>query len=356
MKGITKVKKEKVLQMLDCPMPGLQSDEVLIQVGVVSICGTDLHLDRWDAWAENRVTHFPRIIGHEFCGKICEVGSDVTRFQVGDFVTSDSHIPCLDCGVCKKGLPHLCNNLQILGIDRDGCFAEYVSIPERSLWKNDPSLSPEIASIQDPLGNAVYATLVTPVAGETVTILGDGPVGLFSVGIARAEGAAKIILTGLNPLTLEIAKTMGADRVFNVNDGNVVQMIQEETEGIGTDILLEMSGNPKAIQEGLKAVRKGGRYSAFGLSTTSIPVDFNNQIIFKGICLFGISGRLMFHTWEKMASLLNSGGLNPSPVITHILDFEDFEKGFRMMEAVPRVAAKVVLVVNPALKHLIRTD
>lgn len=346
MKAIAKVKKGKGLRMIEAPKPQPDADEVLIQVDVVSICGTDLHLDRWDAWAGRRVKQLPQIIGHEFSGHVVEVGKAVSRFQMGDHVTADSHIPCLKCAVCKGGAPHICDNLEILGIDRDGCFAEYVVIPERSLWKNDPALPPEIACIQDPLGNAVYATLVEPVANQTVAILGDGPVGLFAAGVARASGAAKVMLSGLNPLTLDIAKQMGADFVIHAGQTDVAHTICEETNGVGADVLLEMSGSAKAIQDGLSAVRKGGRYCAFGLPTAPVPIDFSDQVIFKGLRLFGISGRLMFDTWQQMADLLHSGKLDPRPVLTHFLAFDDFEQGFALMEALPRKAGKVVLVLN----------
>ncbi len=346
MKAIAKVVRGKGLEMIECPCPKPRTDEVLIRVDVASICGTDLHIDRWDGWAEKRIKSLPRIIGHEFAGKVVDIGKDVNDIQVGDSVTSDSHLPCLTCGICLRGLPHLCGNLEILGIDREGCFSEYVTIPERSLWKNDPELSLEIASIQDPLGNAVYATLVESVKGDTVAIFGDGPIGLFSVGVARAAGAKKVILTGMNPLTLDIARRMGADRTYHFEKENVTKMIQSETEGLGADVLLEMSGNPMAIQEGLSALRKGGRFSAFGLPSAPVPVDFNQQIIFKGIRIYGVSGRRMFETWRKMSDLLKEGRLDPGLVITHRLDFEDFKEGFQMMEAVPRQAAKVILILN----------
>jgi len=354
MKAIAKIKKGKGLCLIQVPVPRPAADEVLIQVDVVSICGTDLHLDRWDTWAGKRVKHLPQIIGHEFSGHVVERGKNVRRFQVGAYVTADSHIPCLKCLICLGGTPHLCDNLKILGIDRDGCFAEYVVIPECSLWKNASDLPPEIACIQDPLGNAVYATLVEPVQDQNVAILGDGPVGLFAAGVARAAGAKKIILTGLNPLTLEIAKKMGVDRVVHAQEENVVQIIRDECHGIGADVLLEMSGNQHAISDGFSTLRKGGRFSAFGLPSSPVPINFSDQIIFKGIRLFGISGRLMFETWRQMADLLASGRLNPRPVLTHFLDFDDFEKGFALMEATPRLAGKVVLVLKKNLLKKIK--
>ncbi len=349
MKAIVKAKKGKGLEMHEVPIPSLQPDEVLIQVDVVSICGTDLHLDRWDGWAQARVKAIPQIIGHEFSGRVVEVGLGGKRFRPGDKVSADSHISCLVCGSCLRGMPHLCEDLVILGVDRDGCFAEYVVIPERSLWKNEASLPSDIASIQDPLGNAIYATGVEPVAGRQVVILGDGPVGLFSVAVARASGASKIMMTGLNPFCLEIGRTMGADRVYRADQMDIVDSIMDETAGSGADVVLEMSGAPKAISDGLKLVQKGGRFSAFGLPSKSITVDFSEDIIFKGIRLYGINGRKMFETWFEMAGMLNSGRLDPGPVLTHHLLFEDFAKGFQMMEANPRKAAKVVLYLNHAL-------
>lgn len=349
MKAIAKIKKGKGLRMIEASVPHPAADEVLIQVNVVSICGTDLHLDRWDTWACLRVKHLPQIIGHEFSGYVLETGKDVSRFQIGDHVTSDSHIPCLKCATCLRGAPHLCDNLEILGIDRDGCFAEYVVIPERSLWRNASDLPPEIASIQDPLGNAVYATLVEPVLDQNIAILGDGPVGLFAAGVARASGAKKIILAGLNPLTLEIATKMGVDRIVHAEKEEVAQVIRDECKGVGADVLLEMSGSAQAIHDGLSALRKGGRFSAFGLPSSPVTIDFNDHLIFKGTRLFGISGRLMFETWRQMTELIQSGKLNPRPVLTHYFDFDDFEEGFSLMEASPRLAGKVILVLKPAL-------
>lgn len=349
MKAIVKTKRGKGLEMQELPLPSPLHDEALIKVDVVSICGTDLHLDRWDGWAQQRVKNIPQIIGHEFSGRVMETGSSVTRVTPGDYVTSDSHIPCLHCFSCLRGEHHLCANLQILGVDRDGCFAEYITIPERSLWKNDPALPPEIASIQDPLGNAVYATLVEPVAGQDVVILGDGPIGLFATGVARAAGASKIMLTGLNPLCLKIGRLMGADHVYYAGETDVVRAILNDTKGVGADIVLEMSGSPQAISDGLTLVRKGGRFSAFGIPSKPVSIDFNEQIIFKGIKLYGINGRKMFETWFQMAGLLGSCRLDPRPVLTHFLMFEEFEKGFLWMEEVPRQAAKVVLFLDPDL-------
>ncbi|MFQ5543214.1 MAG: L-threonine 3-dehydrogenase [Nitrospiria bacterium] len=350
MKTIAKTSGGKGLQMIEMPLPSCQPDEVLIRVNCVSICGTDLHIDRWDYWARQRIKAFPRVIGHEFSGRIVEIGKDVSQFFPGDHVTADSHIPCLVCPLCLRGQPHLCTNLEILGLDRDGCFAEYVAIPERSLWMNESDLPTKIASIQDPLGNAVYATLVEPVSGQEVVVMGDGPIGLFSVGVARAVGAARITLIGLNPLCLDIAKKMGADRVCHADKEDVVQQVLEDTNGIGTDVVVEMSGSPQGIRHGLAMLRKGGRFSAFGLSSESIPIDFSESIIFKGIRLYGISGRKMFETWFQMAGLLNAGRLDPRPVLTHTFPFELFEKGFQIMEAVPREAAKVILVFPESTK------
>ena len=349
MKAIVKTKRGKGLEMKELPLPSPKPDEALIKVEVVSICGTDLHLDRWDGWAQKRVKKIPQIIGHEFCGRVIEIGGSVTRFAAGDYVSADSHIPCLSCVPCLRGEYHLCFNLQILGVDRDGCFAEYITIPERSLWKNESTLSPEIASVQDPLGNAVYATLVEPVAGQQVVILGDGPIGLFSVGVARAAGASRIMLSGLNPFCLKIGWLMGADHVYHAEETDVVKAVLDETKGVGADIVLEMSGSPKAISDGLTLLRKGGRFSAFGIPSREVSIDFNEQIIFKGIRLYGINGRRMFETWFQMAGLLNSGRLDPRPVLTHIMMFDDFEKGFRLMEEMPRQAAKVVLFLDPHL-------
>ncbi len=346
MKAIIKTGPHPGLEMVSVNIPSLRYDEVLIRVMAASICGTDLHIYKWNPWAQERIKRLPLITGHEFAGRIIEVGKGIRGFSVDDYVSADSHIVCGGCLQCKIGQQHICSNLQILGVDRDGCFAEYVAIPVKGVWKNDDSMPPEFASVQDPLGNALYCTLVEPVAGKSLLVIGDGPIGLFSVGIARASGASWIGLIGRHPSRMEVARRMGADAVYPSDENGLVSNIIDLTGGYGVDIVLEMSGSAKGLEQGLRLLRKGGRFSAFGLFSAPLPVDMTNQIIFKGITLYGINGRILFDTWYRMHNLLKSGRLDISPVITHKLPFDDFEKGFALLMERPKKAIKVVLMLE----------
>jgi len=343
MRAIVKASAGPGLELRDVAMPRIGPRDVLVKVRACSICGTDLHIDRWDGAMRDRVKP-PLVVGHEMCGYVVETGSEVRRFREGDFVTPDSHIADWECDVCRKGAPHLCANLRILGVDRPGAYAEYVALPESALWLNDPDLDPAAASIQDAMGNAVYATLAEPVAGASVVVFGDGPTGLGAVATARAAGADLVILVGLSPFLLDIGRRLGADLALDAGrpEVDVVAAIRDLC-GSGADVVLEMSGSAKAIRQGLAAVRPGGRYCAFGLPTAPVPLDFNSDIIFKGVRVLGITGRLLWQTWEQMADLLGSGRLNFSPIVTHRLPFSDWRQGFDLLEAPDRRAAKVVL-------------
>lgn len=343
MKAIVKTGPRPGLELVSVNIPSLRYDEILIKVTASSICGTDLHIYRWNQWAQERIKSLPLIIGHEFAGRVVDVGPGAGGLYVGDYVSADSHIVCGECLQCRIGQQHVCSNLRILGVDRDGCFAEYVAIPARGVWKNDPEIPQEFASVQDPLGNALYCTLVEPVAGKSVLIIGDGPVGLFSAGIARVSGASWICLIGHHPLRMEVAKRMGADVTYHGDEEGLIAKIMDITGGLGVDVVLEMSGSSTALPQGLQLLRKGGRFSAFGLFSSPVSVDITNQIIFKGITLYGINGRILFDTWYRMHNLLKSGRLDISPIITHKLPFEDFEKGFALLMERPKKAVKVVL-------------
>lgn len=348
MKAIIKPAARSGLEMVKVDIPQIGPREVLIKVKATSICGTDVHIYKWDAWAQSRIKP-PMIIGHEVCGHVVEVGSEVSQIKLGDFVSTDSHIPCMVCPICRKGQPHICGNLLILGVDTTGVFSEYVALPEVSLWKNAPDLDPAMASIQDPMGNAVYTALVEPLAGQSVAIFGDGPTGLGAVGVARAAGASVIFHIGKYPARLEIGRRMGADFSLNISEPetNVVKTILQATDGWGVDVVLEMSGSQRAIEEGFAALRKGGRFSAFGIPAEPVQLDLNKAVVFKGARIFGINGRLLWDTWYQMAGLIKGAGLDFSPIITHRLPFDEFEAGFQAMMSPDRTAAKVVLFPEP---------
>jgi len=345
MRAIRKLEAGPGAEMVEIDIPTIREDEVLIRVKATSICGTDAHIYEWTDWAAGRI-HPPQTYGHEFCGHIVEVGRGVKGFQVGDYVSCDSHIPCGHCYQCRAGQPHLCANLQILGVDRNGSFAEYLAVPTRSLVKNPPEIPPEVASVQDPLGNAVYATLVTNVAGKTMAIFGMGPTGLFAVGVARAAGATTIYAIGHHPYRLEIARRMGADMCLNSREVDVRQTILDATHGLGVDVVMDMAGSPSAINDGLAVVRKGGEFVAFGIPSRPFELDYADGIVFKGVTLYGINGRRLFETWYQMGRLLASGRLDISPVITHKLPWTEYEEGFRLMTTRPKRCGKVVLFVS----------
>ncbi len=327
---------------IDIPIPG--PNDILVKVHATSICGTDVHIYNWDKWSQNRINNVPQTLGHELAGEVVEVGSQVRKLKKGDFVSSETHIPCDTCIQCLTGQRHICNNLKILGVDMDGCFAEYCIIPEIVAWKNDPSISHDFASVMEPLGNAVYCTLAEPVAGKTVAISGDGPTSLFAAGVARVSGAVQIYHIGMEPARLEIAKKMGADITINIKDENPVEKILALTDGVGVDVVLEMAGAAKAVETGFKILRKGGRFSAFGIVPDSVTIDYNNAIVFKGSTIDGINGRLMWDTWVKVTNFLKFKRLDISPVITHKLPLKDYKEGFKLMTGEPKTCGKVVLI------------
>ena len=324
------------------PEPG--PGEVLVNVRATSICGTDVHIYKWDPWAQGRIRNIPQTLGHEFAGEVVEVGKNVQHIKVGDYISAETHIPCMECIQCLTGQMHICSALKILGVDMDGCFAEYAVIPEIVCWKNSREIPFEYASVQEPLGNAVYATLVEDVAGKTVAVIGDGPTGLFSVGVARVSGASEIFMLGKHGFRLDIARKMGADHIVCLGEGDQVQYIMEKTHGIGVDVVLEMAGSQQALDDGFKIVRKGGRFTAFGIPSGAVKLDYANGIVFKGVTVYGVNGRLMYKTWFTVRNLLSSKRLDISPVVTHKLPLDSFQDGFRLMTEGERKCGKVVLI------------
>jgi len=345
MQAVVKSSPREGAELREVPRPKIGPDEALVQVKASTICGTDVHIYQWNEWAQGRIgPRVPQVMGHEFSGVVVEAGAACRRVKPGDFVSAETHIPCLSCVPCLTGQMHICSNLKILGVDRHGSFAEYIAVPDLVLWKNDPAIPPELAAAQEPLGNAVYATLVEPVAGRTVLIYGDGPAGLFAVGVARVSGAARVYLVGLSPLRLEIGRKMGADVVLDASKDRVEELVLDETRGGGVDVVLDMVGRQSVLDQGLKLVRKGGRYSAFGLPDGRLSIDLNNGVIFKGVRLLGINGRVMFETWVQMSNLLANGKLDITPVVTHRLPLRDFAQGFDLLTHEPIQAGKIALM------------
>ena len=314
------------------PTPG--PHDAVVKVTATSLCGTDAHIFRWDEWAQRRI-HPPRIIGHELCGHIVEVGREVSLVKVGDYVAAESHLTCGACFQCRTGQAHVCKNYKILGIDRDGSYAQYVALPEGVLWHTAPDIPPELACVQEPLGNAVDAALAEDLTGHTVLIAGCGPTGLFAAAVARTAGAATIIASDVSDYRLGLAKQVGADHVLNARTESlehVAEAILEMTAGEGVDAALEMSGDPTAMRQVFRAVKNGGRVTLFGIPTGPVCFDLPNEVIFKGIRVYGVTGRRLFSTWYRLAGLFKAG-LDIRPIITHSFPMKEFASGFELIQS-----------------------
>src|SRR5262245_4363654 len=290
-------------------IPKFGRTDVLVKVKVASICGTDLHIYEWDRWAQRRI-HPPLIPGHEFCGEVVAFGDEVTTVKEGDFVSAEMHVACGKCLQCRTGEAHICQNVKIIGVDADGAFAEYVVIPESNIWKLDPAIPIEYASILDPLGNAVHSVLAGEIAAKTVAITGCGPIGLFSIAVAHAVGASQVFAIETNAHRRSIASKMKADFVLDPASEDVTAAVLDRTGGLGVDVVLEMAGQPKAIRTAFDIVRRGGRISLLGLTSKPISLNFSEDIIFKGVTIQGINGRRMYQTWYQMTALLKAGKLD----------------------------------------------
>ena len=328
------------LEVTRVPVPGLGPRDVLVKVKAASICGTDLHIVSWDKWAQGRIRP-PLVFGHEFCGEVVEAGAAVTQTEVGAYVSVEGHIADGTCYQCRTGNAHICENVQIVGVDRPGCFAEYVAIPETNVYPMDPDLPREVAAIQDPYGNAVHTTLSGEVAGLSVAIVGSGPIGCCAVAVAKAAGARQVFTTDIRPYRLALATRMGADRVIDTTGEDAVAVIKAETGGNGADVVLEMSGHPDGVRQAFKMLRAGGRISLLGIPSQPVTLDLAEDIIFKGATVLGINGRRMWQTWYQGQALLRSKKVDLTPLITHTLPLAEIEKGMELLRA--GEAAKIIL-------------
>ncbi|MCR4437635.1 MAG: L-threonine 3-dehydrogenase [bacterium] len=330
MKAVVKTKPGPGAEYLEVDIPRCGPDEVLVKVHATSICGTDLHIYEWNQWAASRIKT-PQIMGHELAGEVVEVGRNVHFVKVGDKISAETHIPCGHCYQCRTGRMAICRNLKIFGVDRDGVFAEYAVVPEVDVIKNDPAVPYEFASVQEPLGNAVDTVLSEDVAGKTVAVMGAGPVGLFGIAVARASGASAIYVTEVNEYRLNLARKLGATETFNPRATDVVAEIIEATDGNGVDVALEMSGNAEALRQALRVTTPGGRVSILGLYNGNVTLDLNNDVVFKALRIYGVTGRTMFQTWYKSAGFIKSGLIDLRTIITHTFPLAEFEMGMQLM-------------------------
>jgi threonine 3-dehydrogenase len=314
------------LQDISKPAPG--PNDVLIRVKRAAICGTDMHIYNWDAWAQKTIP-VPMAVGHEYCGEVVEVGSEVSGFRIGDRVSGEGHITCGYCRNCRAGRRHLCRNTVGVGVNRPGAFAEYVVIPAFNAFKLPAAIDDEIAAILDPLGNAVHTALAFDVVGEDVLITGAGPIGIMAAAIVRFIGARNVVITDVNDYRLELARKMGATLALNVTRDKLEDAMKQLGMQEGFDVGLEMSGNAAALRDMLRTMHHGGSIAMLGIPPTEVAIDWN-EVILKGLTIKGIYGRQMFETWYKMAALLQSG-LNIRPVITHRLPYTQYQHAFEIM-------------------------
>jgi threonine 3-dehydrogenase len=307
------------MQLQDVPQPRIGDADVLIRVLHAGVCGTDLHIWEWDSWASARLKP-PVVIGHEFSGEVVALGADAAAaelLQLGDLVTAEGHIVCGHCLQCRLGEAHLCRRTQIIGVDRDGAFAEFIAMPASNVMKLD-GIPAEVGAIMDPTGNAVHTVLEgRMVAGSRVLVIGCGPIGCFAVGAARAAGASLVIASDLNARRLELARAMGAHVTLDAGHDDVVARVRELTNDDGADLVCEMSGHPAGHATAFAAARLGGRVNLLGTPSRTTEVDFARDVIFKGLTLYGVTGRRMYDTWDVMRRFIRSGQLDPRPVITH---------------------------------------
>jgi threonine 3-dehydrogenase len=328
MKALVKKEAAPGIWLDDMPEPKVGPNDVLIEIEKTAICGTDMHIYKWDAWAQKTIP-VPMAVGHEYYGRIVDLGSEVRGLKTGDRVSGEGHITCGYCRNCRAGRRHLCRNTVGVGVNRPGAFAQYLCIPAVNAFQLPDSIRDDIASILDPFGNATHTALAFNMVGEDVLITGAGPIGIMAVAIARFVGARNVVITDVNDYRLDLARKMGATRAVNVTRESLDQVMKDLNMQEGFDVGLEMSGNAAALREMLRTMHHGGSIAILGIPPDDTAIDWN-QVIFKGLTLKGIYGREMFETWYKMSALLQSG-LNIDPIVTHHFPVQEFRQGFETM-------------------------
>jgi threonine 3-dehydrogenase len=328
MKALVKSRAERGLWLEETAEPAIGINDVLIRVRYTGICGTDVHIYQWDAWAQKTIP-VPMVIGHEFVGEIVEVGSNVNDFFPGDIVSGEGHVVCGRCRNCLAGRRHLCKYSRGVGVNRPGAFAEFISLPMTNVWRHDPKINQEVAAIFDPFGNAVHTALSFPVLGEDVLITGAGPIGIMAVPVVRHAGARHIVITDMNPFRLDLARKMGATLAVNPTQTPITEVQKQLGMVEGFDVGLEMSGNAEALRDMVANMCPGGKIAILGIPAKEMQMDWR-QVIFNMLTIKGIYGREMYETWYKMSVMLESG-VDISPVITHRFAYTDFEQGLEAM-------------------------
>jgi threonine 3-dehydrogenase len=346
MRAIRKLSAGPGAEMCHISIPAIGSRDVLVKVMATSVCGTDYHIFAWDPWAAGRVKP-PLTVGHEMAGEVVAIGGEVTACKVGDHVSAETHIVCNNCPRCHVGEFHLCERTQILGVDTDGCFAEYVKVPQQNIWINDKDISWEMQSIQEPLGNAVHTAMAGELTAKSVLVTGCGPIGIMSIPVAKMAGAEVVMAMDVNEFRLDLARQLGADVLINPSIVDPIEVVRSHTRGYGADVVLEMSGNAVAIGQSLKAARNGARVSLLGLPSRPLEVDLSADVIMRGLVLQGITGRKMWQTWYQIRSLYRAGlAERLKPLITHKLPLEGMANAMELMRT--GQCGKAVLM--PALR------
>jgi threonine 3-dehydrogenase len=330
MRALVKAKAERGIWLEDIEKPTIGHNDVLARVRRTAICGTDIHIFKWDDWA-SRTIPVPIAVGHEFCGEIVAFGSEVKGLEIGDRVSAEGHVTCGVCRNCRAGRRHLCMNTVGIGVNRAGAFAEYIAVPAFNVFKLPDAISDDMAAILDPLGNATHTALSFDLVGEDVLITGAGPIGIMAVAIARYAGARHVVITDVNDYRLSLARQMGATVALNITDGSIDQTMQDLGMEEGFDVGMEMSGNPTAFRDLLRTMHHGGSVALLGIPPDDTVIDWT-QVIFKGLVIKGVYGREMFETWYKMSSMLQSG-LNIDPIITHHFPVSAYQEAFELMES-----------------------
>lgn len=323
MRAIVKSEAAPGAVLQSVPIPRVTRGSVLVEILATAICGTDLHIYDWTEWAQARI-HTPMVFGHEFCGRVAQIGEGVTGLNVGDLIAGETHIPCGECHQCRTGLQHVCQNMKILGVHTPGAFSEYAVVPQACAWRLPPGTDPHVGTVYEPFGVAAHATLIEDLAGKSVAVFGCGPIGLYAVAIARASGAGMVVASEVGKYRRDLAATIGATHVIDPTDRAADERIMELTHGCGVDVAIELSGNPAALRQALSSITRGGRLSIAGLPSRPVEINVVDDVIYKELRIYGITGRVMYDTWYRVANLIESGVVDPRPVSTHVFRPDDF--------------------------------